>query len=274
MSILKKLEDKSKTIGETIGVQTGFRALDKILNKMGNGNLVVIGSRPEMGKTSLALNVAYNVCLDTKRPVLYFATEMTSEALTLNILGIVAKVESKLIRKKNLNENDIKAIAKAVAKISELPLYLDDTCSIDIEHIVFQCRKIKEDEGVSLVILDYLQLIKGYDQLERGQQIDKIMVKLASLAQELNCPIVILSQLDREIENRFNKRPQLCDLLYSFQIEQNANTVLFIYRDEVYNRDTDTPSIAEIIIAKNRGGETGRAKLKWVKGYGGFENLE
>ncbi|MBP9682686.1 MAG: DnaB-like helicase C-terminal domain-containing protein, partial [Bacteriovorax sp.] len=136
MSILKKLEDKSKTIGETIGVQTGFRALDKILNKMGNGNLVVIGSRPEMGKTSLALNVAYNVCLDTKRPVLYFATEMTSEALTLNILGIVAKVESKLIRKKNLNENDIKAIAKAVAKILELPLYLDDTCSIDIEHIV------------------------------------------------------------------------------------------------------------------------------------------
>lgn len=123
MSILKKLKDKSKTIGETIGVQTGFRALDKILNKMGNGNLVVIGSRPEMGKTSLALNIAYNVCLDTKRPVLYFATEMTSEALTLNILGIVAKVESKLIRKKNLNENDIKAIAKAVAKISELPLY-------------------------------------------------------------------------------------------------------------------------------------------------------
>ena len=253
--------------------ETGFRFLDELLGGLKCGDLIVIGSRPAMGKTALALRVATQICNDSNKPCIYFSNEMTANEITMNILTQYSKVDSRKMKKKDFVDDDLKNIAKATCKLSSLPFFIDDSIGLSLDSIISECRLKKAEGDLSLVVVDYLQLIRSKNSVDKDEETIKIMAELKALALEINCPVIILSQLDRSVENSRQHRPKLSSLLGSEMIESIANVILFIYRDEVYNSATPEPGIAEIIIAKNREGETGICKLKWQGSYRTFEDL-
>ncbi len=271
---LKDLEDNSRTVGEISGLPTGYPKLDGLLLGMQPGQLIVLAARPAMGKTSLALNVAVNVCSTTGLPVAVFSLEMLSHELSNRILCSKAKVDSKRLRRKDFLDNDLKKIGMAIQELSSYPILINDSSSISILDIQSQCRKIKSEQGLGLIVVDYLQLMKSHTgNPSREQQISEISRAMKGMAKELECPVISLSQLNRAVEARPNKRPNNSDLRESGAIEQDADIVMFVYRDEVYNPETKEPGVAEIIVGKNRSGEVGTAKLAWVGAYTSFENL-
>ena len=273
---LKALEDAARGPGEIAGLPTGFPALDNLLLGMQPGQLIVLAARPAMGKTSLALNVAVNCSELTKLPVAIFSLEMMSSELSMRILSSKAKVDSKRMKTKNFFDTDLRSIGMAVQQLSTLPIFINDSASVSVLDIQGQCRKIKAEQGLGLVLIDYLQLMKSHssnNNLQREQQISEISRSLKNMAKELQCPVIALSQLNRSVEARPNKRPNLSDLRESGAIEQDADIVLMIYRDEVYNPDSKEPGIAELILVKNRHGESGTAKVAWIGAYTSFENL-
>lgn len=271
---LKDLEDTSRSIGEIAGLSTGYPRLDELILGMQPGQLIVLAARPAMGKTALALNVAVSSCLQSGLPVAIFSLEMLATELSMRLLTGRAKVDSKRIRKKAFLDTDLRSIAKATQELSGLPIFINDSGSTTILDIQSQCRKIKADQGLGLIIIDYLQLMGSVNKsIQREQQIAEISRGLKTMAKELGCPVIALSQLNRGVESRPNKRPTTADLRESGAIEQDADIVMFVYRDEVYYPDTKEPGIAEIIIGKNRSGEIGTAKLAWVGAYTSFENL-
>lgn len=271
---LKELEDTSRVAGEISGLPTGYPKLDELLLGMQPGQLIVLAARPAMGKTALALNIAQNTCRSTGLPVAIFSLEMVANELSMRLLSQSSKVDSKRIRSKNFLDTDLRSLGSAVQEFSNFPIFINDSGDSTILDILSQCRKIKAENGLGLIVIDYLQLMQSHTKNpSREQQISEISRGLKSMAKELACPIIALSQLNRGVESRPNKRPNTADLRESGAIEQDADIVMFVYRDEYYNPDTKEPGVAEIIVGKNRAGETGTAKLAWVGAYTSFENL-
>ena len=271
---LKDLEDDSRAPGEISGLSTGYGKLDTLILGMQPGQLIVCAGRPGMGKTALGLNIALQACGSSGLPIAIFSLEMLANELSMRLLSSKSKVDSRKMKTKNFLDTDLSLIGSAIQELSTYPIYINDSGNVTIFDIQSQCRKIKTEQGLGLVIIDYLQLMKSHgSNPSREQQISEISRGLKSMAKELECPVLALSQLNRGVESRPNKRPNVSDLRESGSIEQDADIVMMIYRDEFYNADTKEPGIAEIIVGKNRSGETGTAKLKWVGAYTSFENI-
>ncbi|OIQ19036.1 MAG: replicative DNA helicase [Bacteriovorax sp. MedPE-SWde] len=271
---LKELEDTSRRAGEINGVPSGYPALDKLLLGMQPGQLIVLAARPAMGKTALALNIAQNACDFTKLPVAIFSLEMMAKELSMRLLTQRAKVDSKRIRQKDLLDTDLRKIGVGIQQLSELPIYINDNGGANLLDIQSACRKIKAEAGLGLIVVDYLQLMSSHNKmLPREQQISEISRGMKEMAKELGCPVITLSQLNRGVEARPNKRPLASDLRESGAIEQDADIIMFVYRDEYYNPDSKDQGLAEIIVGKNRGGEVGTAKLAFVGAHTSFENV-
>jgi replicative DNA helicase len=251
----------------------GFKYLNETLNGLKCGDLIVIGARPAMGKTSFALNLITQISKEADKPCIYFSNEMDSFDISMMLLSQHSRVGAKELRKKEFEPDALRKVARAIQELSSLNLYIDDSSGFKLENIIRECRQKKTDQEISLVIIDNLQLVRTTLNQDYADGTNKIMSHLKALALELNCPIIILSQIDRAIENLRNKRPRLSSLLGFGTIESIADKVLFIYRDEIYYQNSKQPGIAEIIIAKNRGGDTGHANLKWIGEYRTFEDL-
>jgi replicative DNA helicase len=258
------------------GVPTGFRGLDEKTSGLQPGDLIVIAGRPSMGKTALALNIARNASLETGEPAAIFSLEMSKEQLSLRMLSAEARIDSSRMRGGFLSERDLARINRAAGALYDIPIYIDDSPAISALEIRAKTRRMKMDKGVGLVVIDYLQLMRGRASAERRDlEISEISRSLKALAKELNIPVVALSQLNRKVEDRTNKRPVLSDLRESGAIEQDADVILFIYRDEVYHKEEDNPNkgIAELILAKQRNGPIGAVKLAFLETYTRFEDL-
>lgn len=263
--------------GEAItGLPTGFSLLDKMTAGMHGGDLIIVAGRPGMGKTSFALNVAHNACEAAKVPVAVFSLEMPKGQLVRRLLGSEARVDGNRIRTGQLHKEDWPKLADAAGTLSELPIWIDDTPAITLLELRAKARRLRSEVGLSLIVVDYLQLMRsGSRNDSREQEISEISRSLKALAKELEIPVIALSQLNRGVESRGvkDKRPQLSDLRESGAIEQDADTIWFIYRDEVYNRESDDRGIAEIIVGKQRAGPTGTCRVRFFSEYTRFDDL-
>lgn len=258
------------------GVPTGFEKIDDLTAGLQKSELIIIAGRPSMGKTAFALNIALNVATETQTPVAIFSLEMSKEQLAFRLLSSQARVDAQRLRKGFLGETDWPKLTTAAGRLSEAPLYIDDTAAITVLEMKAKSRRLKADVGLGLVVVDYIQLMRsGNTRDSREQEISEISRSLKALAKELKVPVVALSQLNRQVESRPNRRPQMADLRESGAIEQDADVIAFIYRDEVYNKSDDNidKGIAEIIIAKQRNGPTDIVKLAFIDKYTRFENL-
>jgi len=262
--------------GVLSGIKSGFADLDKKLSGLNKADLILIAARPSMGKSALAINIATNVGVREKVPVLVFSLEMSKEQVGTRILCSESMVDNEKIRNGKMEENDWLKLASAVGPISEAPIYVDDTAGISMIEIRSKARKLKLEKDIGLVVIDYLQLIQGTGKkgATREQEISEISRSLKILAKELDIPVVALSQLSRAVEQRGDHRPMLSDLRESGAIEQDADIVMFIYRDDYYNPETERKGIADLIIAKNRTGSTGSVELLWLASYTKFANLK
>ncbi len=258
------------------GVPTGFEKIDDITSGLQKSDLIIIAGRPSMGKTAFALNIAQFAALEAETPVAVFSLEMSKEQLVFRLLASEAKVDSQRLRKGFLGETDWPKLTTAAGRLSEAPLFIDDTPAITVLEMKAKSRRLKADRGLGLIVVDYIQLMRagGYRD-SREQEISEISRSLKGLAKELKVPVIALSQLNRKVEDRTNRRPQMADLRESGAIEQDADVIAFIYRDEVYNKSEDNPEkgIAEIIIGKQRNGPTGTVKLAFLEKFTCFENL-
>jgi len=277
------IKDSFRTIEElyekkelVTGVPTGFERVDDLTSGLQKSDLIIIAGRPSMGKTSFALNIAQYAAVERGISVALFSLEMSKEQLSLRMLSSEAKVDSQRLRKGFLGETDWPKLTTAAGRLSEASIFIDDTAAITVLEMKAKARRLKAETGLGLIILDYLQLMRGIKFKDsREQEISEISRSLKALAKELNIPIIALSQLNRRVEERTNKRPQLADLRESGAIEQDADVIAFIYRDEIYNRSDDNPEkgMAEIIIGKQRNGPVGVVKLAFLEKYTSFENL-
>ncbi|HGM3506339.1 replicative DNA helicase [Clostridioides sp. ZZV15-6383] len=250
---------------DVTGITTGFKDLNKKINGLQRTDLILIAARPAMGKTAFSLNLVQNAALKGDASVAVFSLEMSKEQLVQRMLSSQSSVELKKIKTGTLNDNDWPRIIDAMAVLSDAKIHIDDTPGIKISELRSKCRKLKIEKGLDLVLIDYLQLMEGEGNNEsRQQEISKISRSLKVLAKELNCPVVALSQLSRAPEQRADHRPMLSDLRESGAIEQDADIVMFLYRDEYYHADSESKNIGEVIIAKNRHGETGSVELVWL----------
>lgn len=271
---LRELGDPSIKSGEIQGLSTGYKALDEKILGMRPGQLIILAARPAMGKTALALNMAIHACERHGLPVAIFSLEMLAPELSMRMLSSKAKVDSKRIKTKNFLDTDFRNITNTIQGLNDLPIFINDQGADTLPEIQSHCRKLKAEFGLGLIVIDYLQLMRPHSSNpSREQQISEISRGLKAMAKELGCPVMTLSQLNRRVEGQTDKRPNLSDLRESGSIEQDADIVLMIYRDDYYNKDSREPGVAEIIIGKNRSGETGTAKLAFVGAYTSFENL-
>ena len=270
---LEELYNKKQHI---TGVPTGFAELDYKTAGLHGSELILIAARPAMGKTAFALNIATNAAVRANVPVAVFSLEMSKEQLVNRILCSEAMVDSNKVRTGKLEEDDWVKLAGAIGPLSEAEIYIDDTPGINVTEIRAKCRKLKLEKNIGMVVIDYLQLVQGSNKRNgsREQEISEISRSLKILAKELNVPVIALSQLSRDAEQRPDHRPMLSDLRESGAIEQDADIVTFLYRDDYYNKDSDKKDIAEVIIAKHRGGSTGTVELLWLGSYTKFVNLE
>ncbi len=258
------------------GIATGFIDLDKQTSGLQKGDLVIVAGRPSMGKTSLALNIAENVALSEGLPVVIFSMEMSGEQLASRLLGSVGRVDQSRMRTGKLQDDEWPRVTDAIARLSNTQILIDETGALSSLELRARARRIARNFGgtLGLVVIDYLQLMSGSGQENRATEISEISRSLKSLAKELQCPVVALSQLNRGLEQRPNKRPIMSDLRESGAIEQDADVIMFIYRDEVYHPDTTTDKgMAEIIIGKQRNGPIGTVRLSWQGPYTKFDNL-
>ena len=277
-STMDRLHELSNKSGGLIGSSTGFKDLDTKLQGVQNGDLIVVAGRPSMGKTSLAMNIAENVLLDedSKGAVLIFSLEMPGESLTTRMLSGICKLDQQNVRAGMLKDDELRLLLQQSEKLKNLPLWIDDSSILSPMELRAKARRLArtEENGLSLIVVDYLQLMQLPLSTEnRVNQISEISRSLKSLAKELNVPVIALSQLNRAVEQRPNKRPIMADLRDSGAIEQDADVILFIYRDEVYNEDSDQGNKAEIIIGKQRNGPIGTVNLTFLKEFTRFENF-
>ena len=255
------------------GVATGFREFDSRTAGLQPSDLVIVAGRPSMGKTAFCLNIAQYVASVSQKPAAIFSLEMSRQQLVLRLLCSEARINSTKVRTGFLDKEDWPRLTKAAGTISEAPIFIDDSPALTTLDIRAMARRLKAEQGLGLIIIDYLQLIKGRGRPEsRHQEISEITRTLKSLAKELDVPVVTISQLSRAVEQRGDRRPQLSDLRDSGSIEQDGDLVVFLYRDEVYNEDSEDKGITEVIIGKQRNGPIGLFKLTFIKEYTRFEN--
>ncbi len=272
---LKSIEAAAKSQGRITGIATGFRDLDYKLSGLQKQALIVLAARPAMGKTAFVLNMAEYIALHSKVPTVIFSLEMGKEQLVNRLLAMNSRVDSQSILTGDLKDSEWADLMESARNIGESSLVIDDTPGISLSEMRSKCRKLKLEKGLGLVIIDYLQLMTTTGRVEsRQQEISEISRSLKGLARELDVPVIALSQLSRAVEQRPDKRPMMSDLRESGAIEQDADVVMFIYRDEYYNPDTEEPGITEIIVGKHRAGPTGTIKLKWMGDIQKFGNLE
>lgn len=262
--------------GYITGVETGFNDLDYKTSGFHKSDLIIVAARPAMGKSAFVLNIATHAATNGNVPTIIFNLEMSKEQLANRILCSEAMVDSNKIRTGKIDDNEWIKLANASGRLAEAPIYIDDTPGISITEIRAKCRKLKLEKGIGLVIIDYLQLVEGSGKRNssREQEISEISRSLKILAKELDVPVIALSQLSRSAEKRDDKRPMLSDLRESGAIEQDADIVMFLYRDDYYNEDSEKKNTAEVILAKHRGGSTGTVELGWLGNYTKFVNLE
>ena len=270
---IEKLYNQKEPI---TGIPTGFADLDYKTAGLHNSDLVLVAARPAMGKSAFALNIATNAAMQAKVPVVIFNLEMSKSQLVNRILCSEAMVDSNKIRTGKIEEDDWVKLTTALGPLSEAPIYIDDTPGITVTEIRARCRKLKLEKNIGLIVIDYLQLIQGTGKrnASREQEISEISRSLKILAKELDVPVIALSQLSRAAEQRADHRPMLSDLRESGAIEQDADIVMFLYRDDYYNPDTEKKNIAEVIMAKHRAGSTGTVELLWLGNYTKFVNIE
>ena len=272
---IDSIEAAAKNQGSVTGVATGFYDLDYKTAGLQPSDLILIAARPSMGKTAFALNIAEYVALKSNVTTAVFSLEMSQDQLVKRVLAMNSRVDSQAIRTGNLSGEDWALLMESARLVGNSNLVIDDTSAISVSELRSKCRKLKLEKNLGLVIIDYLQLMTaGRKSESRQQEISEISRSLKSLAREINVPVVALSQLSRAVEQRPDKRPMLSDLRESGAIEQDADVVMFIYRDDYYNRDTEEPGVSEIIIGKQRNGPVGTVKLAWQAQFTKFANLE
>ncbi|MDK2965646.1 MULTISPECIES: replicative DNA helicase [Lacrimispora] len=275
MNVLEKIEEASKNQGTVTGIPTGFIDLDYKTSGLQPSDFVLIAARPSMGKTAFVLNLVDHIAVKKGLPAMVFSLEMSKEQLVNRMLAMESNVDSQKLRTGTLSDSDWDAVVEGIGVIGNSKLIIDDTPGISIMELRSRCRKMKLEYGLSIVIIDYLQLMSGSGKSgeNRQQEISEISRSLKALARELSAPVIALSQLSRACETRQDHRPMLSDLRESGAIEQDADVVMFLYRDDYYNKDTDMPNIAEVIIAKQRNGPIGTVNLVWRPEYTKFANM-
>ena len=275
MNSMDQIEKASKMKGSVTGVASGFIDLDYLTAGFQPSDLILIAARPSMGKTAFVLNVADNICFRQKKGAVIFSLEMSKEQLVNRLLAQESNVDSQKIRTGQLQDHEWANLMEGAGIISESNLIIDDTPNISMGELRSKCRKYKLEHDIDIVIIDYLQLMSGSGKSEsRQQEISEISRSLKALARELKVPVIALSQLSRAVEKRDDKRPILSDLRESGAIEQDADVVMFLYRDEYYNRESPKKGIGEVIVAKQRNGALGTAELVWLAQYTRFVNKE
>lgn len=275
INALEKIELASKKKGNVTGIATGFVDLDYRTSGLQPSDLVLVAARPSMGKTAFVLNIAQYVAFHNNLATAIFSLEMSKEQLVNRLFALEARVDAQLLRSGNLADSDWEKLIEGAGTIGKSKLIIDDTPGISISELRSKCRKYKLEHDLKLIIIDYLQLMSGSGRSDsRQQEISDISRSLKGLARELNVPVIALSQLSRQVEQRPDHRPMLSDLRESGAIEQDADVVMFIYRDDYYNKDTVDKNIAEIIIAKQRNGPIGTVNLVWLPQYTKFVNME
>lgn len=274
----ERLDDLHKDKGKLRGVPTGFRDMDNILAGLQRSDLFILAARPSMGKTALALNIAHNVSVNTKQPVLVFSLEMSKEQLVDRLLAMESGVDAWALRTGNLTDSDFEKIAHAMGPLSEAEMYIDDTPGITVSDLRTKARREAHKRPLGLIIIDYLQLMSGGSRFSgsdnRVQEISEISRGLKGIARELNVPLVALSQLSRSVESRSPQIPQLADLRESGSIEQDADVVAFIYREDYYNPETERKNVTDVLIKKHRNGPTGNVELYFDREKQRFRSLD
>lgn len=275
LNVLEKIETASKSGGTVTGIPTGFIDLDYKTSGMQPSDFILIAARPSMGKTAFVLNLVDHVAVRKGLPCMVFSLEMSKEQLVNRMLSMESNVDSQKLRTGSLTDADWDAVVEGIGIIGNSKLIIDDTPGISITELRSKCRKMKLEYGLSMVIIDYLQLMSGSGKTgdNRQQEISEISRSLKALARELNAPVIALSQLSRACETRQDHRPMLSDLRESGAIEQDADVVMFLYRDDYYNKDTERPNVAEVIIAKQRNGPIGTVELLWRPEFTKFVNM-
>lgn len=270
----KRIEELYESKKQLTGLATGFVELDQLTCGLQKNDLIIVAGRPSMGKTALALNIAEHATVSEKATVAIFSLEMSKEQLVIRMLCSQAHIDSSKLRKGQLEERDWPLLTKAAGNLSDVNLYIDDSASPSVLEMRAKARRLKREKGLDLLIVDYLQLVRSSGNTQsREQEISEISRSLKALAKDLQIPVLAISQLNRAVENRTNKRPQLADLRESGAIEQDADVIGFIYRDEVYDPNSPDRGIAEVIIGKQRNGPTGMSRLAFLNRYTKFENL-
>lgn len=275
LNALDKIEIASRNKGNVTGIPTGFTDLDYKTSGMQPSDLVLVAARPSMGKTAFVLNMAQHMAFKNNETVAIFSLEMSKEQLVNRLLSLESRVDSQAIRTGNLTDEDWAKLIEGAGIVGKSNLIIDDTPGISVAELRSKCRKYKMEHNLAVVIIDYLQLMTGSKKSDsRQQEISDISRSLKEIARELNVPVIALSQLSRAVEQRPDHRPMLSDLRESGAIEQDADVVMFIYRDDYYNKDTERKNVAEIIIAKQRNGPIGTVELVWLPNYTKFANMK
>ena len=260
--------------GEITGVGSGFADLDAKTSGFQKGDMVLIAARPSMGKTTFALNIAEHAALREGKSVVIFSLEMSKEQLAYKLLCSEANVDMLKLRTGTLEDKDWENIAKATGPLSKAKIYIDDSAGVSVMEMRSKCRRLKMEYGIDMILIDYLQLMSGSNTESRQQEVSEISRSIKALAKEMECPVIALSQLSRAPEQRADHRPMLSDLRESGSIEQDADVVMFLYRDEYYNKETEDKNIAECIIAKQRNGPVGTVKMVFIGQLSKFGNLD
>lgn len=262
--------------GDITGIPTGFAELDRMTAGFQKNDLIIVAARPSVGKTAFALNIAQNVATKTSENVAIFSLEMGAEQLVMRMLCAEGNIDAQRLRTGSLTDDDWRKLTMAMGSLSRAGIYIDDTPGIRINEIRAKCRRLKQEHGLGMILIDYLQLIQGSanSRENRQQEVSEISRSLKGLARELQVPVIALSQLSRGVEQRQDKRPMMSDIRESGSIEQDADIVAFLYRDDYYDKESESKNIIEIIIAKQRNGPVGTVQLAFVKEYNKFVNLE
>jgi len=273
--LLDRIQELADNPREIVGLPTGFHDLDRMTCGLSDGDLVVLAARPSMGKTALAINIAEHVALNEGLPVAVFSMEMSADQLTMRVAGSIGRINHARLRNGKLNDVDWSSLTEVVEKMQHMPLHIDETGAQTMSAIRTAVRRLARKCGkLGLIVVDYLQLMTGSGEENRATELGEISRSLKGLAKELQCPVIALSQLSRAVESRTDKRPMMSDLRESGAIEQDADTIMFIYRDEYYTKEAcEEPGVAEVIIGKQRNGPIGTVKLAFLKHLTRFENL-
>lgn len=272
---LARIEELFNSGGEITGISTGFKDLDGMTSGLQPSDLVIVAGRPSMGKTSFAMNLVENAILNQKQPILVFSMEMPADSLIIRMLSSIGRIDQTRIRNGKLEQEDWPKLSTAVSKLKDVPLFIDDTAALTPTEVRSRSRRVAREHGqLGMIMVDYLQLMQIAGSSDgRTAEISEISRSLKAIAKEFKCPVVALSQLNRSLEQRPNKRPVNSDLRESGAIEQDADVIMFIYRDEVYNEESPDKGVAEIIIGKQRNGPIGICRLAFIGQYTRFENL-